>query len=517
MEPLQKNQSWLSSFLAHLPGMAYRCRNDVQFTTVFVSDGCQHVTGYPAEAFLREPSLYLDGLMHPEDRKAACPVVERAVAEREPFQVVYRIKTARGEEKWILDRGVGFSATDGQVETVEGFAVDITDRVRMEQELEKCQQQLEEQVQQRTAELAAAQKDLRLEVEERRRAEQDADIFKRFAEAAGEGFAIASLEGTVLYVNSFALRLGGYQPEQVIGKPYLSLYPEAHRRHFQEEILPKVLRGGQVREEIAVLTATGTTVQVMQNSFVVPDNVGNPAYLVAVMTDIADRKEAERARERERQTLRHTLCSSDHERQTIAYEIHDGLAQQLAAAIMQFQTHEHLRKQHPDKAGTAYEAGVEMVRQAHFEARRLISGVRPPILDEAGIVVAIAHLVHEQRLPKGPTIEFHSDVAFDRLTPVFENALYRVAQEALANACRHSRSQRVRVSLVQQDNAISLEVQDWGTGFDPSATAEERFGLEGIRQRARLLGGQLHLTSRLGQGTLLRVELPLLGSGPDAP
>ena len=89
---------------------------------------------------------------------------------------------------------------------------------------------------------------------------------------------------------------------------------------------------------------------------------------------------------------------------------------------------------------------MTMLRQGHFEARRLISGVRPPILDESGVVAAVAHLVNEQRRQKGPTIEFLSKVEFDRLAPILENAIYRIVQEGLANACRHSKSQTVRMS-----------------------------------------------------------------------
>ena len=81
---------------------------------------------------------------------------------------------------------------------------------------------------------------------------------------------------------------------------------------------------------------------------------------------------------------------------------------------------------------------MTMLRQGHFEARRLIAGVRPPILDESGVVEAISHLVHEESRDKAPKIEYRSRVDFDRLEPTLENAVYRIAQEALANACKHS-------------------------------------------------------------------------------
>ena len=152
-------------------------------------------------------------------------------------------------------------------------------------------------------------------------------------------------------------------------------------------------------------------------------------------SEIAERHQAEGAFRREHHILNHMLQASDHERQVIAYEIHDGLAQHLAGAIMQFDVHRHLEETKPEDAEKAYDAGMTMLRQGHSEARRLIAGVRPPILDEEGIVAAIAHLANEHRRKKGPAIEYRSEVEFERLPPILENAVYRIAQEALANAC----------------------------------------------------------------------------------
>ncbi len=91
-----------------------------------------------------------------------------------------------------------------------------------------------------------------------------------------------------------------------------------------------------------------------------------------------------------------------------------------------------------------------------------------------------------------------------------ENAIYRIVQEGLTNACRHSKSQRVRVELMQRGDLLQIKVQDWGEGFDPARVDADRFGLEGIRQRARLLGGSASVESTPGQGTCLAVELPLV-------
>jgi PAS domain S-box-containing protein len=226
-------------------------------------------------------------------------------------------------------------------------------------------------------------------------------------------------------------------------------------------------------------------------------------------TEIIERTRAEEALHLEHKTLQLLLQSSDHERQLIAYEIHDGLAQQLTGAIMQFQAYSHLKSSSPEDAEKVFESGLSILHQGHSEARRLISGVRPPILDESGIVAAITHLVNEQQSQKGPEIEFHSDVQFKRLNPTLENAIYRIVQEGIANACTYSKSKKVQVELVEHEHKIRIEIRDWGIGFEHDDTQEGHFGLEGIRQRARLLGGSFDIQSASGKGALLVVELPL--------
>jgi len=210
------------------------------------------------------------------------------------------------------------------------------------------------------------------------------------------------------------------------------------------------------------------------------------------------------------ESLWRMLKASDHERQIISYDIHDGLAPYLAAAGMQFQAHDSLKENSPDEAKNAYDIAVGLVRQAHAESRRLISEVRPPVIDENGLEMAISHLVHEQRRRGGPKIECHSDVQFKRLPSILENALYRITQEALTNACKHSKSKKVTVTMTQEGHDVRLEVRDWGIGFDPDSTKEGHFGVEGIRQRVRLLGGRLTIESKPEVGTLIQVVVPIL-------
>ena len=101
---------------------------------------------------------------------------------------------------------------------------------------------------------------------------------------------------------------------------------------------------------------------------------------------------------------------------------------------------------------------------------------------------------------------------FKRLEPVLENAIYRIIQEGLTNARRHSKSDKVRISLVQEDDHVRIEIEDWGIGFDTGSVKGNVYGLIGIRERARLLRGHATIESKQGGGTRIVVELPLMAA-----
>ncbi|MHB8861386.1 MAG: PAS domain-containing sensor histidine kinase [Pirellulaceae bacterium] len=355
------------------------------------------------------------------------------------------------------------------------------------------------------------------DVTERKRAQetlqQSLDQLQTIYNEMIEGLVITDLESKrFVRVNSSLCRMLGYSEEELLSLALQDIHPP--------EAIPDDLRRFQAAAEGRVTINEDRPVLRKDGSILYADITGHRivyngrSCLLALFRDVTERKQTQEALGRERVTLLHMLRASDCDRQSIAYEIHDGLAQDLAAAIMQFQAYEHFKEQNRATAKEAFDAGKQLLRQAYTEARRLISGVRPPILDESGLVAALEHLIHDQGVHGGPIIEFQSEVKSERLPLILENTIYRMAQEALTNACRHSRSHKIRVSLMQDEHQICLEVEDWGIGFHPAVVPEDRFGLEGIRERARLLGGQVTIQSQPEKGSLVRVTLPLLKAEP---
>ena len=232
--------------------------------------------------------------------------------------------------------------------------------------------------------------------------------------------------------------------------------------------------------------------------------------------DVTEAKKAEEESRKQQRLLRQLLDVQEQERRLVAYEIHDGLAQQLTGAIFRLQAFREILKRDPEEAWQIFDVGLNLLAEGVKEARGLITGLRPPILDESGVVAAIDYLVCENQERLGPQIEFQHQLEDSRLAASLEITIFRVVQETLTNARRHSQSDKVRVELRQRDGSVRVEVRDWGIGFDPATITEHQFGLEGIRERARLLGGQATIDSTPGKGTRVAVELPVIGPLPAA-
>ena len=130
-EALKESKRKLSSWMSNLPGMAYRCRNDRNWTMEFISEGCHALTGYSPE----ELRMNFAGIIHPDDRDGVWQSVQTALEEKKPFQVEFRIRNASGEDRWVWEQGVALFSEQGKVEALEGIIIDITERKRTEEAL----------------------------------------------------------------------------------------------------------------------------------------------------------------------------------------------------------------------------------------------------------------------------------------------------------------------------------------------------------------------------------------------
>ena len=337
--------------------------------------------------------------------------------------------------------------------------------------------------------------------------------FRTAFEQGPIGMSMEDFHGKIFRANRSLCEMLGYDIEELANKNVLDLtHPDdvetdlAFKQRMKSGEIPGyTLQKRYVRKNGQVAWGRLT-------AGCVCDEHGNPAYVLAMVEDVTQRKKVDEFIRQEQENLRQMLELNDRDRQLTAYEIHDGPAQHLFAAQMHLQVFEQLREQNPGKALESFNSGMRLLGTSLAEVRRLISGLRPPILDEFGLVAAIEHIVIDCKGMDGPEIEFFTKVKFNRLAPPLENALFRIVQECLTNACRYSCSDKVRITLAQENDVVRIEVQDGGVGFNPQEVNEGSFGLAGIRQRARLLGGHATIDSSPGEGTSIVAELPLVES-----
>jgi signal transduction histidine kinase len=200
------------------------------------------------------------------------------------------------------------------------------------------------------------------------------------------------------------------------------------------------------------------------------------------------------------------------ERQRIARDLHDSVSQSLFSTTLHVRTAQRaLELQELDPSGPVGEELNEigqLTRGALAEMRALIFELRPGALAEEGLVAALTKQASALSAQEGLVIEVDGPGERLLLGPEVEEQLYRLGQEALANVVKHARAGSATVRIAAKDDTVLMEVSDDGSGFDPAAVGQEHFGLRSMRGRVADLGGRLEVTSALGRGTVLRVEVP---------
>ena len=339
-------------------------------------------------------------------------------------------------------------------------------------------------------------------IQAERALKESEERFRRIFAEVPIGIAVMDLEGHLLQVNKAFSEMLGYDEQELIG---LNLLAITHPDDVGADML---LDGKALSGEIASYKVEKRYLKKNQEilwadltAIILRNQRGEAIYGLAMLENIIERKRAKLLEE---------------ERHHVAYELHDGLAQVTVG------TYQHLQalasRYHPRSSQTKHDLdkALELAQRSVREARRLIAGLRPTILDDFGLAMALRLLIEAQR-NDGWTIIFDETLGPGRLPATIETTLFGVAQEALTNARKHSHTTRARLALKLQDSTIRLEVQDWGCGFEPRTLFKvyrpgEHVGIRAMQERVELLSGHLLVTSQPGLGTLVVAEVPLLQS-----
>ena len=316
----------------------------------------------------------------------------------------------------------------------------------------------------------------------------------------------------VLY-NQAAEKIFGWPSEQMMGERLERLMPErfraGHALHLQH------------------FAATGTTSRRMGDATVLYGlradgeefpmeasisqlDMPDGRLFTVILRDISQRGQAQRELQ--------AFASESHvlregEKARIARELHDELAQSLTAIKMDaIWVRDNLGDGHGE-AQTKLKGMLALLDDTVAATRRIAADLRPLLLDDLGLGPAIEWLAHNFTQRSGVACTLDVDDEVDLPEP-YASAVFRIVQESLANVAKHAQATRVAVSVERQPHGVTLRIADNGVGFEAKAPRKTHsLGLMGLRERAQLLQGSVHIQSQPGQGTQVEVSIPIQDMG----
>jgi PAS domain S-box-containing protein len=322
--------------------------------------------------------------------------------------------------------------------------------------------------------------------------------------ASPDGILVVDEEGRIQEANPMAAQLFGYALEELIGCGVDSLVPDsvrpghaAHRRAYVARPNPRPMGIGL---ELSARRRDGSEFPVEIS--LSPYRNRDRTLVIATVRDVTQRRQL-------RDLGVAALRASETERKRVARELHDDTAQRLAALLIRLRVIE--RDTSNEHASSLLKAFRDELAAAAEGVRRIARGLRPPELEDAGLVAALRAHARTLREGIGLMVELDADPVDDLLNSDRRLVLYRVIQEALANVSRHSGVTTAHVRVQRGDGAIVVTVADQGRGFTEGrqSTLGGGLGLVGMQERAAGVGGRVQIESAEGVGTRVTITLPV--------
>ena len=327
--------------------------------------------------------------------------------------------------------------------------------------------------------------------------------YRELFENANDIVFSADMDGRLTSINRAGEVLTGYSRDEALTLNLGSIVaPEdADILRRLANLSKGALEDGRTRHKLEIVARDGRRIPLEVSSRVVC-NHGEPVGIQGIARDITDRKQAESA-------LRHLNQRLEEKAQRIAHALHDEAGQLLASVYLRV----------AEIAGELPQAGRErleelrtLLDQVDVQVRHLAHELRPTLLDDLGLVPACEFLAEGVRKRSGVAVSVRGSTG-GRLPPDVETALYRTVQEALSNATRHSRCEKIAVEFAREGRRLAGNIHDDGAGFDALAvlagTAAKGLGLVGMRERLAAIGGTLSIASDPRRGTRIEFGVPL--------
>ena len=321
----------------------------------------------------------------------------------------------------------------------------------------------------------------------------DVDLHQ-LIEALPDAVFVVDADGKMVYANTLAERLSGYGAPELAGKPIELLVPDRfrvlHVQHRSEYVNHPRPRPMGANLQISMRRKDGS--EFPADISLSPLQTAKGLNVVAAVRDATQRQ----------------LLALVEDRERIAKELHDGVIQSLFAVGMTLQATQ-ARADQADAVRSRLEGAIESIDAAIRDLRNYIFGLRPGILADRQLDSALHELATEFEQRSDIVMVVEVDLAMAAQFASSAAALVQIAREGLSNVARHAQASTCKLSLVRQNDHAVLEIDDDGRGFDSDKVRAEGQGLRNMRERARALGGDVVVESSPGDGTTVRVRLPL--------
>lgn len=399
------------------------------------------------------------------------------------------------------------------VEQNRRLLAEVSVRKETEAALSQARDDLEQRVALRTEELASANARLQAQIDERRRADARLQAsearFRAIVETSPVPLCITSMpEGRILYTNEPLRELFGMDEGMAANIADFYVNP-MEREHLVHHLRTE---GSLSNTEVQFRRPDGVRFWAMATARVA--TYGESPAIYVGLNDITGRKQMEQelleSREQQRELSAYMEAIREEERKRIAMEIHDELGQLLTALKMDVSLL-RMRLDYDPEAAKKADDMRGLVEGTIWMVRNVASHLRPAALN-FGIVSALEWLVEDFIRRNGIAAELRIAGGEPTLSDTYATAVFRIVQASLTNVARHAHATRVDVMLVSTAAKLELQVRDDGCGFDQQAASRAySYGLLGMNERARLIGGSLSIDSEPGAGTTVSIHIPLVG------
>jgi PAS domain S-box-containing protein len=509
-EELRESERKFAGIVKNIPGVVFefRVRKDGTSYFSYVSPRATDLFGLPSDPSSPEWNADLGARVHPDDRQRFFKSIAAAVASRSEWNFEGRVTMPAGGPKWF--QGISYPTRIGDELVFDGVLLDVSKRRAAEEELQEAHAELENRVEQRTAELQKAN-DLLLqemrqrEVAEEKRRESETK-YRDLVENANSIILELDTKGRVTFFNPFAQQFFGFTEQEIVGRPVVGT------------IVPKTdSQGNDLRTKIKELVRYPERFHNSENENIRRN--GEKVWIAWTNRGLYDKKgrlkevlcigidRTEQKRTAEMLAQQEMEKAAVAERQRLARDLHDAVTQTLFSASLVAAALPKIWAKDPAEGQRCLEELRQLTRGALAEMRMLLLELRPTALTEVGLVDLLRQLTEAAAGRGGFPVSYKVDGKCT-VPPDVQVALYRVAQEALNNVLKHSGASEAAVHLLCQADSALLSISDNGAGFDPETVSPKHLGLRIMQERAAGVGAAVKVTSSEGHGTEIAVAWP---------